>query len=59
MPRRQSWRFKQEHAVFDLIGEGLTNRQIGEKLFLAEKTIKNAVRHRSTPFSKPGTPGTH
>src|SRR5690349_11393859 len=36
---------EQEHAVFDLIGEGLTNRQIGEKLFLAEKTIKNSVPH--------------
>jgi len=27
---------EQERAVFDLIGEGLTNRQIGERLFLAE-----------------------
>ncbi|MFI7680413.1 response regulator [Actinophytocola sp. NPDC049390] len=36
---------EQERAVFDLIGEGLTNRQIGEKLFLAEKTIKNYVSH--------------
>jgi len=36
---------EQEHAVFDLIGEGLTNRQIGEQLFLAEKTIKNYVSH--------------
>jgi len=36
---------EQEHAVFDLIGEGLTNRQIGERLFLAEKTIKNYVSH--------------
>lgn len=35
----------QERAVFDLIGEGLTNRQIGEKLFLAEKTVKNYVSH--------------
>ena len=26
-----------------LIGEGLTNRQIGERLFLAEKTVKNYV----------------
>jgi DNA-binding NarL/FixJ family response regulator len=34
---------EQEHAVFDLIGEGLTNREIGERLFLAEKTIKNYV----------------
>ncbi|GAB1516683.1 hypothetical protein JCM33774_87280 [Actinophytocola sp. KF-1] len=31
--------------MFDLIGEGLTNRQIGERLFLAEKTIKNYVSH--------------
>jgi DNA-binding NarL/FixJ family response regulator len=36
---------EQEHAVFDLIGQGMTNRQIGEKLFLAEKTIKNYVSH--------------
>ncbi len=36
---------EQERAVFDLIGEGLTNRQIGERLFLAEKTIKNYVSH--------------
>jgi DNA-binding NarL/FixJ family response regulator len=35
----------QEHAVFDLIGQGLTNRQIGEQLHLAEKTIKNYVSH--------------
>jgi len=36
---------EQERAVFDLIGEGLSNRQIGERLFLAEKTIKNYVSH--------------
>lgn len=35
----------QERAVFDLIGQGMTNRQIGEKLFLAEKTVKNYVSH--------------
>ncbi|MDM7490644.1 response regulator transcription factor [Rhodococcus sp. GXMU-t2271] len=33
----------QERAVFELIGEGLTNREIAERLFLAEKTIKNYV----------------
>ncbi|QIK65731.1 response regulator transcription factor [Nocardioides sp. HDW12B] len=33
----------QERHVLDLIAEGLTNRQIGEKLFLAEKTVKNYV----------------
>jgi DNA-binding NarL/FixJ family response regulator len=26
-----------------LIAEGLTNRQIGERMFLAEKTVKNYV----------------
>lgn len=35
----------QERAVFDLIGEGLTNRQIASRLFLAEKTVKNYVSH--------------
>jgi DNA-binding NarL/FixJ family response regulator len=34
---------EQERRVFELIGEGLTNRQIGERLFLAEKTVKNYV----------------
>lgn len=33
----------QERRILDLIGEGLTNRQIGEHLFLAEKTVKNYV----------------
>jgi two-component system, NarL family, response regulator DevR len=35
----------QERAVFDLIGEGMTNRQIAERLYLAEKTVKNYVSH--------------
>ena len=30
-------------GVIDLIADGYTNRQIGERLFLAEKTIKNYV----------------
>jgi DNA-binding NarL/FixJ family response regulator len=34
---------EQERAVFDLIGEGLTNREIADRLFLAEKTVKNYV----------------
>ncbi|MFW0784714.1 response regulator transcription factor [Gordonia sp. CPCC 206044] len=34
---------QQEREVFNLIGEGLTNRQIAERMFLAEKTIKNYV----------------
>ncbi|MFG3256985.1 response regulator [Streptomyces sp. NPDC048172] len=32
-----------EREVLELIGEGLTNRQIGERLFLAEKTVKNRI----------------
>ncbi len=34
---------EQERKILDLIGEGLTNRVIGERLHLAEKTIKNYV----------------
>ena len=34
---------EQERRILDLIGEGLTNRQIGERMFLAEKTVKNYV----------------
>jgi len=33
----------QERTVLDLIGEGLTNRQIAARMFLAEKTVKNYV----------------
>ena len=33
----------QERKIFDLIGQGLTNRQIGTEVFLAEKTVKNYV----------------
>lgn len=33
----------QEKKVLTLIGQGLTNRQIGDELFLAEKTVKNYV----------------
>jgi DNA-binding NarL/FixJ family response regulator len=34
---------EQEKKVLDLVGEGLTNRQIAERMFLAEKTAKNYV----------------
>jgi DNA-binding NarL/FixJ family response regulator len=34
---------EQERKILDLIGEGMTNRQIGERMFLAEKTVKNYV----------------
>ncbi|HKY58291.1 MAG TPA: response regulator transcription factor [Aeromicrobium sp.] len=31
----------QERRILELVAEGLTNREIGERLFLAEKTVKN------------------
>jgi DNA-binding NarL/FixJ family response regulator len=33
----------QERTILELIGEGLTNRQIGERMYLAEKTVKNYI----------------
>jgi two-component system, NarL family, response regulator DevR len=33
----------QERRVLELISDGLTNREIGERLYLAEKTVKNYV----------------
>jgi DNA-binding NarL/FixJ family response regulator len=33
----------QERRILELIGEGLTNRQIAEVIHLAEKTVKNYV----------------
>ena len=33
----------QERKILDLLADGLTNRQIGERLYLAEKTVKNYV----------------
>ncbi|MEV4238814.1 MULTISPECIES: response regulator transcription factor [unclassified Nocardia] len=34
---------EQERALLSLLGEGLTNRQIASRMFLAEKTVKNYV----------------
>jgi two-component system response regulator DevR len=42
---------EQELKLLGLIAEGLTNRQIGERMFLAEKTVKNYV---STILAKLG-----
>jgi two-component system, NarL family, response regulator DevR len=33
----------QERVLLDLLGEGLTNKQIADRMFLAEKTVKNYV----------------
>jgi DNA-binding NarL/FixJ family response regulator len=41
----------QERKILELISEGLTNRQIAERMFLAEKTVKNYV---SSVLSKLG-----
>ena len=40
-----------ERRVLELIGEGLTNRQIGEQLLIAEQTVKNYI---SSLFRKLG-----
>ena len=54
-PKKQNDRLAalspQERRILELIGEGLTNRQIGERIFLAEKTVKNYV---SALFDKLG-----
>ena len=42
---------KQERVIVNHIAEGLTNRQIAEEMFLAEKTVKNYV---STLLAKMG-----
>jgi two-component system, NarL family, response regulator DevR len=42
---------EQERRILDLIAEGLTNREIGERMYLAEKTVKNYV---SNLFTKMG-----
>ena len=41
----------QEHRIFDLIGEGMSNRQIADEMYLAEKTVKNYI---SNMFAKLG-----
>jgi len=40
-----------ERHLLELIGEGLTNRQIAQQLHLAEKTVKN---YASVLFTKLG-----
>jgi len=42
-PEELSTLTDQERKILALIAEGRTNRQIGERMFLAEKTVKNYV----------------
>jgi DNA-binding NarL/FixJ family response regulator len=46
-PQQQDPRYaaltEQERRILDLIAEGLTNRQIAQRMYLAEKTVKNYV----------------
>ncbi len=46
----------QESRILELIGEGMTNRQIADEMFLAEKTVKNYVTHL---LAKLGTQAPH
>jgi DNA-binding NarL/FixJ family response regulator len=39
---------EQERRILALIGEGLSNREIAQQLFLAEKTVKNYVSNLLT-----------
>jgi len=41
--QRQESLSPQERLILGLIADGLTNRQIGAQMFLAEKTVKNYV----------------
>ena len=34
---------EQERRILTLVAEGLTNREIGHRMFLSEKTVKNYV----------------
>lgn len=42
-PRELAGLTEQQRKILELLAEGLTNKQIGERLYLAEKTVKNHV----------------
>lgn len=42
-PRELATLTEQQRRILELLAEGLTNKEIGERLFLAEKTVKNHV----------------
>lgn len=41
---------EREREILTLVGEGLTNRQIGKELYLSEKTVKNHVSRLLAKF---------
>jgi len=48
---------EQERRLLDLIAEGLTNRQICERMYLAEKTVKNYVQRAGQAGHEPACRG--
>jgi DNA-binding NarL/FixJ family response regulator len=44
-PKREQVPTAREIEVLQLISEGLVNREIGQRLFLSEETVKSHVRH--------------
>jgi DNA-binding NarL/FixJ family response regulator len=42
-PRELAGLTEQQRRILELLAEGLTNKEIGDRLFLAEKTVKNHV----------------
>jgi DNA-binding NarL/FixJ family response regulator len=42
-PRELKSLTEQERRILEYVAEGLTNREIAGKMFLAEKTVKNYV----------------
>ena len=43
----------QERRILGLVADGLTNRQIGAEMFLAEKTVKNYVSSPAAQAARP------
>ena len=44
-PRELAALTDQERKILEYVAEGLTNREIAGRMFLAEKTVKNYVSH--------------
>lgn len=44
-PARTPALSERQHEIMDLVASGLTNAQIAQRCFLAEKTVKNHINH--------------